>query len=319
MAATPPPSEQSVGLAVNLAPHHPDGLTLRNPIAAAAGTFGYGTEYARLVDLERLGAIFSKGTTLRPRRGAPPPRVVETPAGMLNAVGLQNPGVEAVVREKAPIWARWKVPVVVNLAGETIEDYIAAAQTLDGSPGIAALELNISCPNQAAGGMIFGCDPEMAAEVTREVRAACSLPLIVKLTPNVTDIRPIAAAVEAAGADAITLINTLLGMKIDIEDRRPFLGNITGGLSGPAIKPVAVRMVYQAASVVSIPIIGAGGIMSAEDVVEFLLAGATAVQIGTAHFAEPSAIPRILDDLNRWLDRHGVRNVHELIGAARAE
>ncbi|MGH2344819.1 MAG: dihydroorotate dehydrogenase, partial [Chloroflexota bacterium] len=231
----------------------------------------------------------------------------------------QNPGVDAVVREKAPIWNRWKVPVVVNVAGETIDDYIAVAQALDGSPGVAAIELNISCPNQAAGGMIFGCDAEMAAAVTREVRAACSLPLIVKLTPNVTDIRPIAEAVEDAGADAITVINTLLGMAIDIEQRRPYLGNGTGGLSGPAIKPIAVRMVYQAASVVSIPIIGAGGILSAADVVEFLLAGATAVQIGTAHFAEPSAIPRILDDLRRWLDRHGVADVQELIGAALAD
>ena len=319
MAKSPPLSEQAAALSVNLAPHHPDGLTLRHPLAAAAGTFGYGTEYARLVDLEQLGAIFSKGTTLRPRRGAPPPRVVETPAGMLNGVGLQNPGVDAVVREKAPIWARWTVPVVVNVAGETIDEYIKVAQALDGAPGVAAIELNISCPNQAAGGMIFGCDPAMAAEVTREVRAACSLPLIVKLSPNVTDIRPIAAAVEEAGADAITLINTLLGMAIDIERRRPFLGNVTGGLSGPAIKPVAVRMVYQAAGVVSIPIIGAGGILSAEDVVEFLLAGATAVQIGTAHFAEPRAIPQILGDLALWLGRRGVGDVHELIGAARAE
>ncbi len=306
----------SDALTVNLAPDHPSGLTLRNPLAASSGTFGYGTEYARLVDIQRLGAIFSKGTTLHPRRGAPPPRVVETPAGMLNAVGLQNPGVDAVVREKAPIWARWEVPVVVNVAGESVNEYVAVAQALDGVPGVAAIELNISCPNQAAGGMIFGCDARLAAEVTREVRAACSLPLVVKLTPNVADIVPIAAAVEEAGADALTLINTVLGMVIDIERRRPFLGNGTGGLSGPAIKPLAVRMVYQTAQAVSIPIIGAGGVLAVEDVVEFLMAGASAVQVGTATFAEPTALTRLLADLGRWMDTHGVRTIHELIGAA---
>ena len=210
--------------------------------------------------MQRLGAIFSKGTTLRPRRGAPPPRVVETPAGMLNAVGLQNPGVDAVVsREKAPQWARWDVPVSSMWRARRSMSTWPWPQALDSVPGVAAIELNISCPNVAAGGMIFGCDPEMAAEVTREVRAACSLPLIVKLTPNVADIRPIAAAVEEAGADAMTLVNTLLGMAIDIRGRKPYLGNVTGGLSGPAIKPVAVRMVYQAAQTVCIPIVGAGG------------------------------------------------------------
>lgn len=312
----PTVTDRRPALAVDLAPGHPSGLALRNPIAAAAGTFGYGTEYARLLDLQRLGAVFSKGTTLRPRRGAPPPRVVETPAGMLNAVGLQNPGVDAVVREKAPIWERWQVPVIVNVAGEIVDDYVAAAQALDGVPGVAGIELNISCPNQAAGGMIFGCDPQMAAAVTREVRAACSLPLIVKLTPNVADIRPIAAAVAEAGADALTLINTLLGMAIDIGGRRPYLGNTTGGLSGPAIKPVALRMVFQAAQTVSIPIVGAGGVLSAEDALEFLMAGASAVQVGTATFANPAATIGILDDLQAWLAREGVRDIHEIIGAA---
>jgi dihydroorotate dehydrogenase (NAD+) catalytic subunit len=235
---------------------------------------------------------------------------------MLNAVGLQNPGVDAVVREKAPIWERWDVPVVVNVAGEAIDDYVGVAQALDGAPGVAGIELNISCPNQAAGGMIFGCDPELAAAVTREVRAACSLPLIVKLTPNVADIRPIAAAVEEAGADALTLINTLLGLVVDIRARRPYLGNVTGGLSGPAIKPVAVRMVFQAAQTVSIPIIGAGGVLSAEDALEFLMVGATAVQVGTATFANPVATITILDDLAAWLAREGVRDIHEIIGAA---
>jgi dihydroorotate dehydrogenase (NAD+) catalytic subunit len=235
---------------------------------------------------------------------------------MLNAVGLQNPGVDAVVREKAPIWAKWDVPVVVNVAGESIDDYVGVAQALDGVPGVSALELNISCPNQDAGGMIFGADPVLAAEVTREVRASCSLPLIVKLTPNVTDVRAIAAAVEEAGADAITLINTVLGMSIDVARRRPYLGNITGGLSGPAIKPIAIRMVYQTAQTVSIPIIGAGGILSVEDVVEFLLAGSTAVQVGTATFANPAALNELLDGLIDWMDRHGVTSVGELTGAA---
>lgn len=309
-------AEGMVALAVELAPGHPSGLVVRNPLAASAGTFGYGTEYARLIDIQGLGAIFSKGTTARPRRGAPPPRVVETPAGMLNAVGLQNPGVDAVVREKAPLWARWRVPVVVNVAGETVDDFVEVAQLLDGVPGVAGIELNISCPNQHAGGMIFGCDPALAAEVTRAVRMACSLPLIVKLTPNVTDIRPIAAAVEEAGADALTVINTVLGLAIDIERRRPHLGNVTGGLSGPAIKPIALRMVYQVAQTVRIPIIGAGGVLRVEDAVEFLMAGATAVQVGTASFADPTSLPTLVDDLARWLGRHGVRDVREIIGAA---
>ena len=303
-------------LAVELAPRHPTGLHLQNPLAASSGTFGYGTEYARLVDVQRLGAIFSKGTTLRPRRGAPPPRVVETPAGMLNAVGLQNPGVEAVVREKAPQWERWRVPVIVNVAGESIDEYVAVAQALDTAPGVSGIELNISCPNVAAGGMIFGADPLLAAEVTREVRAACSLPLIVKLTPNVTDIRPVAAAVEEAGADALTLINTVLGLHIDITSRKPYLGNITGGLSGPAIRPIAVRMVYQVAQTVSIPLIGAGGALRLEDVLEFMMAGASAVQVGTASFADPTTLNGLLDALPAWLARQGVRDIHEIIGAA---
>lgn len=314
--SSPYTPSSAVDLSVNLAPEHPSGLLLRNPIAAAAGTFGYGTEYAKLVEIGRLGAIFSKGTTLHPRRGAPPPRVVETPGGMLNAVGLQNPGVLAVIREKAPQWARWDVPVIVNVAGESVDEYVAVAQALDSAEGVAAIELNISCPNVAAGGMIFGCDPAMAAEVTREVRAACSLALIVKLSPNVADIRPIAAAVEEAGADAITLVNTLLGISIDIARRKPHLGNVTGGLSGPAIKPVALRMVYQAAQTVSIPIVGAGGALRVEDVLEFLMAGATAVQVGTASFADPTATTSLLDELERWLDREGVADIREIIGVA---
>lgn len=304
-------------LSVNLAPRNPSGLTLRNPVAAAAGTFGYGTEYARIVDIQRLGAIFSKGTTLHPRRGAPPPRLTETPAGMLNAIGLQNPGVEQVIREKAPLWRRWQVPVVVNVAGESVDDYVAVAAALDGVAGVAGIELNISCPNVAAGGMIFGCDASMAAEVTRAVRAATTMPLIVKLSPNVTDIRPIAVSVAEAGADALSLINTLLGLSIDVQARRPRLGNRTGGLSGPAVRPLAVRMVYQVAGVVDLPLIGIGGISTLEDALEFIMAGASCVQVGTATFAQPRTMQTLIDDLEAWMEREGVRSIAEIVGAAR--
>jgi dihydroorotate dehydrogenase (NAD+) catalytic subunit len=304
-------------LSVNLAPHNPSGLTLRNPVAAAAGTFGYGTEYARIVDIQRLGAIFSKGTTLHPRRGAPPPRLTETPAGMLNAIGLQNPGVEQVVREKAPLWQRWQVPVVVNVAGESVDDYVSVASALDGVAGVAGIELNISCPNVAAGGMIFGCDAGMAAEVTRAVRVATTLPLIVKLSPNVTDIRPIAVAVAEEGADALSLINTLLGLSIDVQARLPRLGNRTGGLSGPAVRPLAVRMVYQVAAVVDLPIIGIGGICTLEDALEFIMAGATCVQVGTATFAQPRTMQTLIDDLRLWMEHEGIRSLAEIVGVAR--
>jgi len=303
-------------LSVNLAPLNPSGLTLRNPITAASGTFGYGTEYARIVAVDRLGAIFSKGTTLHAWRGAPPPRLAETPGGMLNAVGLQNPGVRAVVRDKAPIWERWNVPVVVNVAGETIDEYVGVAAALEGVPGVAGLELNISCPNVAAGGMIFGTDAVMAAAVTRAVRATTTLPLIVKLSPNVADIRPIALAVAEQGADALSLINTLLGMSIDVAARRPRLGNRTGGLSGPAVKPLAVRMVYQVATVVDLPLVGLGGITTLDDALEFFMAGASCVAVGTATFARPGAMPSLVDDLTAWMEREGVRSLDEIIGAA---
>jgi len=303
-------------LSVNLAPLNPSGLTLRNPVAAAAGTFGYGTEYARIVDVQRLGAIFSKGTTLHPRRGAAPPRLAETPGGMLNAVGLQNPGVRNVVREKAPVWARWQVPVVVNVAGETIDEYAEVAATLDGVAGVAGIELNISCPNVAAGGLIFGTDPRLAGEVTAAVRAATTLPLIVKLSPNVTDIRPVAVAVAEAGADTLSLINTVLGLSIDVGARRPRLGNGTGGLSGPAVKPLAVRMVYQVAEVVDIPLVGMGGVMRLEDALEFFMAGASCVQVGTATFAQPGTMLALVDELAVWMEREGVRALDEIVGAA---
>lgn len=307
-----------VNLAVDLAPRNPRGLRLKNPVMAASGTFGYGTEYAELVAIGQLGAIVCKGTTLKPRPGNPTPRIVETPAGMLNSIGLQNIGVEALIREKAPIWAGWEVPVIVNIAGETPAEFAELAARLDGVPGVAGLEVNISCPNVETG-LEFGTDPAAAAAVTAAVRKATSLPVIVKLTPNVADIVAVARAVEAAGADAVSLINTLLGMAIDIRTRRPVLGAGFGGLSGPAIKPVALRMVYEVAGAVKVPVIGVGGITTAADALEFLLAGATAVQVGTACFANPRAPIEILEGITAYLTAAGITDIREIIGAARRE
>ncbi|MGI5835916.1 MAG: dihydroorotate dehydrogenase [Chloroflexota bacterium] len=306
----------TIDLSVELAPNHKQGLRLANPVMVASGCFGWGTEYAKLIDIQRLGAIISKGTTLRPRKGNPMPRVAETPAGMLNAIGLQNPGIHRVIAEKAPIWSTWRVPVLVNVAGEDIDEFCECARLLEGVPGVAGIELNVSCPNVKAGGAVFACDPTSAGDVTSAVRSATTLPLIVKLSPNVGDIVSIALAVEKAGADCISLINTLLGMKIDIKRRRPLLGNVTGGLSGPAIRPVAVRMVYQIAQVVSIPIVGLGGITSAEDALEFILAGASAIQIGTGIFVDPTAPLRIIDELAQFIESEGVGCLSELVGAA---
>lgn len=307
-----------MNLEVDLAPRHPRGLRLKNPVIAASGTFGYGTEYADLVPINRLGAVVCKGTTLRPRPGNPTPRIAETPAGMLNSIGLQNIGVEAVIREKAPVWATWDIPVIVNIAGETVAEFAELAARLDGVPGVAGLEVNISCPNVETG-LEFGTDPAAAAAVTAAVRRATSLPIIVKLTPNVGDIVAVARAVEAAGADAVSLINTILGMAIDIRTRRPVLGMVTGGLSGPAIKPVALRMVYEVAGVVGIPVIGIGGIMTAADALEFLLAGAAAVQVGTACFANPRAPVEVLEGIQAYMEANGITDVRELVGAARRE
>jgi dihydroorotate dehydrogenase (NAD+) catalytic subunit len=307
---------QSIDLSVDLAPHNPRELVLRNPVLAASGTFGYGVEYAGLIDIQALGAIVSKGVTRRQRRGAPMPRIAETPAGMLNAIGLQNPGIRAVLDKYPPIWSRWQAPVIVNLAGDTVGEFAEMAAMLDETTGVAGIELNVSCPNVAAGGMFFGCDPGLAAEVTAAVRAATTLPVIVKLTPNVTDIVAIARAVADAGADALSLINTPLGMAIDVRRRRPVLGNLTGGLSGPAVKPVAVRMVYQVAAAVDLPIIGLGGIASLNDALEFFLAGASAVQVGTATFADPGTMPRLIADLRAWLAREGFGAVRDIVGLA---
>jgi len=303
---------------VQLAPHNKRGLKLKNPVMTASGTVGYGTEYAELVDIERLGAIVTKGTTLSPCPGNPQPRLVETASGLLNSVGLQNIGIDALIAEKAPIWATWRVPVIVNIAGESIEDYIELARRLDGVAGVSGIEVNISCPNVARGGMEFGVSPEAAAEVTGAVKERTTLPVIVKLTPNVTDIAQLARAVEEAGADAISLVNTLRGMAIDITVKRPFLGGITGGLSGPAIKPVALYMVYQVSQAVAVPIVGCGGIASANDAIEFIMVGASAVQIGTATMVNPNAPIEALDGIARFMEREGVKDIAQLIGVAKA-
>ena len=263
-------------VAVDLSVDLGRGLVLRNPVLVASGTFGYGTEYADVVDIQRLGAICCKGTTLRPRVGNPPPRVTETPAGMLNSIGLQNPGVAGVLEKYAPRWASWDVPVIVNVAGKSVEDYVEVARRLDGQPGVAGIELNISCPNVGRGGLQFALDPEGASEVTKAVREATDLPLMVKLSPAATDIRAIAKAIERAGANSISATNTLSGMAIDIHRGKPLLGNTYGGLSGPALKPVALRVVYEVAQVVDIPIVAIGGIGSLDDALEFFYAGASA-------------------------------------------
>jgi len=304
-------------LQVDLAPHCPRELRLRNPVMVASGCFGYGLEYARHIDIQRLGAIVCKGTTLRPRAGNPTPRLAETPAGMLNSIGLQNPGVTAVISEYAPLWTEWAVPVIVNIAGDTVAEYAELARRLDEVPGVAGLEVNISCPNVEAGGMAFGVDPAAAAAVTRAVRQATTLPVIVKLTPNTADLAGVARAAVEAGADAVSLINTLRGMVMDVEGRRPVLARAVGGLSGPAIRPVALALVYEVAGAVDVPVIGLGGIITAHDALEFLLAGATAVQVGTACFLDPQAPLRVLDGIADWLERSGVSTVGEIVGAGR--
>ncbi len=303
-------------LSIQLAPKHNSGLLLTNPVMTASGTFGYGMEYSHLFDIQALGAIVCKGTTLKPRDGNPQPRLAETASGLLNSIGLQNIGVEAIIKEKAPIWAGWRVPVIVNIAGETIDDYTQLASNLDGIAGISAIEVNISCPNIKAGGAEFGTNPESAAEVTAAVKAATSLPILVKLTPNTSDIVKVAVAVTEAGADAISLINTIKGMAIDISKRRPLLGNITGGLSGPAIKPVALHMVYEVAGAIEIPIIGCGGITTASDAIEFIMAGASAIQVGIASFANPQAPLDILKGIEQFMGEEGLKDIADLIGVA---
>jgi dihydroorotate dehydrogenase (NAD+) catalytic subunit len=284
----------------------------------ASGTFGYGIEYSELFDIQRLGAIVCKGTTLKPREGNPQPRLVETACGILNSVGLENVGVEAVIKDKAPIWAKWRVPVIVNIAGETIDEYAEVAAKLDEVAGVSGIEVNISCPNIACGGMEFGTNPKAAAEVTAAVKAASSLPIIVKLSSNVTDIGEIALAVSEAGADAIALINTIRGMAIDINECRPSLGNISGGLSGPAIKPLALYIVYKVAGIMDIPIIGCGGISCADDALEFLMAGASAVQVGTANLTSPQTALDVLDGIRRFMERKKLKDMEAIVGKARS-
>jgi dihydroorotate dehydrogenase (NAD+) catalytic subunit len=306
-----------MNLSVQLAPKHKKGLRLANPVMTASGTFGWGTEYQHPFDIEKLGAIVCKGTTLKPREGNPQPRIAETPCGVLNSIGLQNIGVEAVLKEKAPVWAGWPVPVIVNILGETVKEYAELADKLDGVAGISGLEVNIGCPNIEASGDEFGANPEPAAEVTAVVKQATSLPVIVKLTPNTGDIAEVAKAVENAGADAVSLINTLRGMVIDIKRRRPLLGNIHGGLSGPAIKPIALHMVYSVAGAVEIPVVGMGGITTSSDALEFIMAGASAIEVGTANFTNPNAPLDILEGIKQFMKKEGVSDITELIGAGR--
>jgi dihydroorotate dehydrogenase (NAD+) catalytic subunit len=287
------------------------GVDLKGPVMAASGTFGYGTEVP-LLDRRKLGGMVSKGIFLRARPGTPPARIVETPAGMLNAIGLQGPGVEALIREYAPLWASWDLPVLVNINGESAEEYGELATRLDGVPGVAGLEINVSCPNVDAGGMYFGNDPRAAAAVTEAVRRRTALPVWVKLTPAVTDIGVIARAVEAAGADALTCINTLVGMSIDLHTLKPRLSFRTGGLSGPAIRPIALHLAHQAARSVSIPVVGVGGIAGAADALEFLVAGCRAVQVGTATFVDPQTIAKIHDGIAEFCAGRGYASVDEI-------
>lgn len=298
-------------LAINL-----PGLTMKNPIMPASGCFGFGREFSQFYDLSELGAIAIKATTHEPRYGNPTPRVAETAAGMLNAIGLQNPGLEKVMSEELPWLEQFDVPILANVAGSEVEDYVEVAEKISTAKNVTALELNISCPNVKQGGIAFGTVPEVAFELTKQVKEASSVPVYVKLSPNVADIVEMAKAVEAAGADGITMINTLLGMRLDLKTRKPIIANGTGGLSGPAIKPVAIRMIHQVSQAVDIPIVGMGGIQNAEDVIEFFLAGASAVAVGTANFVDPFVCPTIIRDLEPWLDKMGVDHISELTGGS---
>ena len=293
------------------------GIELTNPIIPASGTFGYGHEFSQFYDLDLLGSFSMKGTTLYPRFGNPTPRIAEAPAGMLNAVGLQNPGVDAVIAEELPrLKAVFHKPVMANVSGFSVEEYTQVCARFDAEPQVGWLEVNISCPNVHGGGMSFGTDPKAAAEVTRAVKAVTAKPVIVKLSPNVTDIVSIAKACEDAGADGLSLINTLLSLRIDLKTRKPILANTTGGLSGPAVFPLALRMVWQVSQAVKIPVIGLGGVSSAEDAAEMMLAGATAVQVGAANLRDPFACPKIIEALPAVLDRMGAENIREIIGGA---
>lgn len=304
--------------AVNLAPGLPDGLWIKHPVLMASGTFGYGTEYDGLVDLSSIGGIVSKAVAAEPRLGNVTPRVFETPAGMLNSIGLQGIGVEAVIRKKAPIWENIGVPVIVNVVGESVDDFCVVAERLEGVPGVAGIELNVSCPN-VEGGMLFGSEPGSAARLTAAVRRRFSQPIMVKLTPNTNDIVAVALAVEDAGADSICVANTFIGMSIDIKKRRPVFAAGSAGLSGPAIRPMALRLVYEVAKFVTVPVVGCGGIATTDDALEFFLAGATAIQVGTMTFTEPRTAERIAAGVQKYLDANHLGSIAELTGAANPE
>lgn len=307
---------------VELAPqNNKGGLLLNNPVMTASGTFGYGIELAKIAEIERLGAIICKGTTLHHRAGNRQPRTRETASGLLNAIGLQNPGIRTVIVRYAPVWANWKTPVIVNIAGETMQEFVEIAEQLEDVPGVAGIEVNVSCPNIMAGGAVFGESAETVAEVTTRVRRATTLPLIVKLSPNTGDCCPTALAAAASGADAISLINTITGIAIDIQTRRPSLGNSTGGLSGPAVKPIALHMVYDVARALHeayphVPIIGIGGISNTQDALEFLMAGASAIQIGTINFVNPRTGVEIVEGITAFMEREGIADISEIIGSA---
>ena len=301
---------ENYSLSVNIG-----GIRMRNPVMTASGTFGYGSEYADFVDLNRLGAVVMKGVTSVPWPGNPMNRIMETPSGMLNAIGLQNVGVEGFISEKLPYLREFDVPVIVNVCGKTVEEYLTVVEKLSSADGVAGVELNISCPNLDCGGMSFGVDATLAHQLVTEVKARTHLPLLVKLSPNVTDITVIARAIEDAGADALSAINTLLGMAVNAESRKPELANITGGLSGPAIKPVALRLVWEVYKSVSIPIVGMGGIMNATDALEFFIAGASAVAIGTANFVNPKASLEVIEGLHTYLEKMDMKSINELVGS----
>jgi dihydroorotate dehydrogenase (NAD+) catalytic subunit len=310
MGITPNSKLITPNLSVDIA-----GLKLKNPVMTASGTFGYGEEYSEFVDLNKLGAIVIKGLSITPRQGNPTPRIVETPAGMLNAIGLQNIGVKAFIKEKLPFLRQFKTPVIANFFGDSIDEYVQAAEELSNADGVYALEMNISCPNKQAGWIVFGTDPKTMEQVVTAVRKTTGLPLIAKLSPNVTDIGLMAKVAENSGADAVSLINTITGMVVDVKKRRPVLANKTGGLSGPAVRPIAVRMVWEVYKAVNIPIIGMGGIMTANDALEFLIAGARAVAVGTANFINPTATIEIIEGLERFLKEERLSDINEIIGS----
>ncbi len=301
--------KSSVNLSVNLA-----GIQMKNPVMVASGTFGCGEEYDEFIDLRELGAIVTKSVTLLPRVGNPPPRIIETPAGMLNAIGLQNVGLERFISEKMPFLRKTGVPVIASISGKDVSEYVELAARLSEIEGIAGLEVNISCPNVSQGGMMFGADSRITHNLVEAVRRSTRLPLIAKLSPNVTDITEIASAAEEAGADALSLINTLLGMAIDIHTRQPKLANVTGGLSGPAVRPIALRMVWQVSSAVGLPVIGMGGIMTAEDALEFMIAGAQAIAVGTANFVNPLATMEIISGIRDFMLQNHISDLNELVG-----